>query len=193
MGAVAEARPGDFNLLVSTLWRVAGRARREVLARLGDLGDQGPEIARTTAPGILAVRTSLDARQVVSRLREICERAPRLFRYTTRWTPVDRWSWPDVESMRDAVAHLRSRIASGETWRMTVERRAETGLDPGEVIRALAPLIDAQVKLTRPDKVLLVQLFGDRVAFSILGRGDMFSVVRVLGGPPGRPPTTAGS
>jgi tRNA(Ser,Leu) C12 N-acetylase TAN1 len=64
---------------------------------------------------------------------------------------------------------------------MSVERRAETTrLDPGEVIRALAELIDARVDLVHPDKVLLVQLFGDRVAFSLVAPREIFSVVKVL-------------
>lgn len=184
MDAVADEPVGDFNLLVSIPSRAPGGARREILARLGTLGDHAPEVARTVAPRILAVRTALDARRVVQWLRGLCERTPHAFRYTCKWVPVDRWAGSELEAMKEAVAHVRARIGPGETWRMTVERRADTALDPDQVVRSLAELIDARVNLSRPDKVLLVQLFGNRVAFSVVGPDDVFSVVRVLAARP---------
>jgi tRNA(Ser,Leu) C12 N-acetylase TAN1 len=64
---------------------------------------------------------------------------------------------------------------------MTVERRTDTmRLDPDQVIRSLAELIDARVDLDRPDKILLVQLFDDWVALSIVAPSETFSVVKVV-------------
>jgi hypothetical protein len=70
--------------------------------------------------------------------------------------------------MREAVVALASRIGPRETWRMTVEKRAGAVLGPEEVIRVLAPLVPAAVNLTHPDKILLVELFGDSVAYEVL-------------------------
>jgi tRNA(Ser,Leu) C12 N-acetylase TAN1 len=87
--------------------------------------------------------------------------------------------------MQEAIAQLRSRIGPDETWRMTVERRAgTTSVDPAQVIRSLAELIDAPVDLSHPDKVVLVQLFDDWVAFSVVAPSETFSVVKVLAARP---------
>jgi tRNA(Ser,Leu) C12 N-acetylase TAN1 len=105
--------------------------------------------------------------------------------------PVDRWAWPEMAAMREAVTGLRDRIRPEDTWRMTIERRAETPVDADAIIRELAEIIDARVDLRRPDKILLVQLFGNRVAFSVLGPADVFSVVKVLAARPA--PTPGGT
>ena len=91
---MAEA---DFNLLVSSSWRAPGRSRREIVARLRGLGDHDPLVTETERRGILGVRTSLDPRDVVRRLRALHRHAPRAFRYTLKWVPVDVWTAPDLD------------------------------------------------------------------------------------------------
>lgn len=166
-----------------------GRARQEVVARLRKLTDTKPDVIQALGRGILAVKVAIDPREVVQRLRALCEREPRAFRYTVKWVPVDRWARFELPAMRAAVAQLRNRIGPNETWRMTVERRADTPrLDPKQLIRSLAELIDAKVDLNHPDKVVLVQLFDDWVAFSVLAPSEMFSVIKVLAARPAQTP-----
>jgi tRNA(Ser,Leu) C12 N-acetylase TAN1 len=173
----------DANLLVSFAWRAPGRARREVRGRLRALGDPAPSTVPTLSKGILAARTALDPREVVRALRGLCQVSPEVFRQTTRWVPVDAWSAPDLAAMRAAVVALAARIGSAETWRLTVERRAGAALQPAAVIEALAPLVPAPVDLAHPDRILLVELFGDGVALAVLTPADILSVATVRAGP----------
>jgi tRNA acetyltransferase TAN1 len=178
--AAAPVVPSDFNLLVSAHPFAPGRARREIAARLRTLTDVPPDAVQTLARGVLAVRVPIDPREVVRRLRALCERRPGAFRYTLKWVPVDRWTRPELPAMREAVAQLRRRIGPNETWRMTVERRTNTtGLDPRQVIRSLAELIDARVDLSHPDKIVLVQLFDDWVSLSVVAPSETLSVVKM--------------
>jgi protein-L-isoaspartate(D-aspartate) O-methyltransferase len=184
-GPPGGLREPEFNLLVSTLPLAPGRARNEVVARLRKLTDATPDVVQPLARGILAVKVAADARDVVQRLRTLCARDPGAFRFTLKWVPVDRWTRPELPAMQEAIAQLRSRIGPDETWRMTVERRAgTTSVDPAQVIRSLAELIDAPVDLSHPDKVVLVQLFDDWVAFSVVAPSETFSVVKVLAARP---------
>jgi tRNA(Ser,Leu) C12 N-acetylase TAN1 len=172
------------NLLVSSSPRAPGRARREILARLRALGDPIPEVAPTGVPGISCAKTSLDPRRVVGELRALCVRSPHVFRVTSKWVPVDLWVGTDLESMKQGVARLGQGIQPGETWRMTLERRTENRRDAREVIFGLASLISAKVDLAHPDKILLVEIFDDRVALAVLTPSEVFSVVRAR--PPGQ-------
>jgi protein-L-isoaspartate(D-aspartate) O-methyltransferase len=189
----------DFNLLVSTVPVAPGRARQEVVARLRKLIGTAPTVLQTLTRGILAVKVAAEAREVVRRLQALCERNPRAFRHTHKWVPVDCWVRPELSAMREAVAGLRSRIGPDETWRLTVERRSDTSrLDPNQVIRSLAEVIDARVDLRHPNKIVLVQLFDDWVALSVIAPSETFSVVKTLaarpkqGSPPGPPDQTRG-
>lgn len=179
-GPTGAFRVPDFNLLVSTLPLAARRARREVEARMRSLTGEAPEAMEVLSRGMLAVRVVTDPREVVARLRALGEREPQAFRFTRRWVPVDVWTRPELPAMKEAVARLRSRIGPDETWRMTVERRSAAAAPAtAEVIRALAELIDAPVNLDAPNWILLVQLFADRVALSIVAPHEVFSVAKL--------------
>lgn len=191
--AVASLEP-DVNIIISTVPLAPARARREIIARLRTLTGTAPEAVPGLARGILAVKTVIDPRELVRRLRALCERDPRRFRYTLKWVPVDRWARPELVAMQDAVARLRGRIGPGETWRLTLERRTDSMiLDPRQVIRSLAEVIDARVDLSRPDKTVLVQLFDDWAAVSIVAPTETFSVVKTLGARPAPAPTPDGA
>lgn len=178
-GPVAELPEPDFNLLVSTHPFAPGRARREIADRLRGVTEAAPDALANLARGIFAVKVALDPREVVRRLRALCERQPRAFHYTLKWVPVDRWARAELPAMKEAVAQLRQKIEPNETWRMTVERRTvTTGIDPSGLIRSLAELIDAKVDLGHPDKMVLAQLFDSWVAFSIVAPNEVFSVVK---------------
>jgi tRNA acetyltransferase TAN1 len=180
----------DANLLVSSAWKAPGRARREIVGRLRALGDPAPLVSPTGRKGVVSVRTALDAREVIRRLHAMHDEAPGRFRYTFKWVPVDLWTTPDVPSLRQAVTRLRERIAPGERWRMTVERRADGSPPAAEIIAALADLVDRKVDLTRPDKILLVELFEHRAALAALGAGDTFIPAAGPAPPPAVRPAT---
>jgi hypothetical protein len=65
------------------------------------------------------------------------------------------------------------------------------------MITALAGVIDARVDLSRPDRILLVEIFDDRVALAVLTPSEEFSVVKAReeaagGAEPGGPPRPSG-
>ena len=103
--------------------------------------------------------------------------SPGRFRTTCKWVPVDLWTSGDLEAMRGGLERLQSRIEPTERWRMTVERRTPGGIPTPAVIAALAELIPARVDLTHPDKIVMVQLFSERTALSVLAPPDVFSLV----------------
>jgi tRNA(Ser,Leu) C12 N-acetylase TAN1 len=178
MSALEAARPApdDSNLLVSFPWPMPGRARRAVVARLRAIGDRAPVARPALSKGVLAARTSLEPHAAVRELRALYRHDPEAFRNTSRWVPVDRWTAPDLDAMKEAVRGLRDRIRLHETWRMTVERRPGNAMRPETVIEGLALLIEAKVDLAHPDKVLLIELFADRVALAVVTPAEILSV-----------------
>jgi hypothetical protein len=145
---------------------------------------------------MLAATTSLEPREVIRGLRTLHAASPAVFRAACKWVPVDLWTSPDLDAMRRGVEHLRERIGPGQRWRMTVEKRSDDGPATGAIIEALAAVVEAKVDLSHPDKILLIEIFADRAALSVLAPGEVFSVTprpRSAGGPttvaPPMPPT----
>lgn len=167
----------EFNLLVSCSTRGHAGARGEILKLLRFLGDEHPLVARTAARGIVGVKTTLDARLVVEELRALLARHPRLLQHTCKWVPIDLWTLSDIDSMRKAVGQLKDRIADGETWRMSVEKR-RYGAHTQELIERLAPLVTAKVDLRHPQRILRVDIIGPFAALSVLGLAEILSVAK---------------
>jgi hypothetical protein len=116
------------------------------------------------------------SRREIAALRALQSSAPGAFRFTYKWVPVDLWSAPDVASLREAVTCLRDRIAPGERWRITVERRARGCAPAAEIIAAVADLVERKVDLARPDKVLLIEVFDSSVALAVVTANEVFTV-----------------
>lgn len=165
----------EFNLLVSCSWGAFRQARGEILKILRMLGDEHPEIRSTIARGIIGVRTSIDAREVVREVKRLFEQEPPLLNYTLKWIPVDTWSCSDLDSMKLAVKELKNKILPGEKWRITLEKRRYTRHHSIEIIKELAELIDEKVDLEKPDKILRIDVIGKYAGFAVLKLGDIFS------------------
>lgn len=179
MVSMVQPAPDEIsscNLLVSSSSRAPRRARREIVARLRELGDEAPLVIPTDRKGLIAVRAHVDPRAVIRGLRARHEISPGAFRSTSKWVPVDLWAAPDLESLRAAVVRLRDRIMPDERWRLTVERRS-TGCPPlAEIIDALAALVDAPVDLSHPEKILLVELFAGGAALAVVTPAESLSL-----------------
>lgn len=168
----------DFNLLVSCSWGAHTRARKEILHILSKLGDKEPLVKRTDARGIIGVRTRIDSREVIRRLRELFDEDPFILQNTLKWVPVDLWTHSTMDSMKEGVTELREKIREGDKWRMTVEKRRYTRYHKIEIIRELANLIDEEVDLENPDKILHIEVIGKYAGISVLVPQQIFSVAK---------------
>lgn len=159
------------------MWR---EAADEVKRVLKELGDENPLVTRTLARGILGVRTSLDSRFVVRGVREMFEKEPWSVQYTLKLTPIDAWTTSDMDSIREGVSDIKDRILKGEKWRMTVEKRRYTEHHKSEIIKDVAELIDEEVDLEKPDKILRIEIIGRYAGLSILKPDETFSAAEAF-------------
>ena len=171
----------DFNLLVSCAWGDYERARREILRILRKLGNETPLVKHTAARRIIGVRTTINSREVIQRLRELFDEDPFLIQHTLKWAPVDLWTSSTLDSMKEGIAELRKKIHGGERWRMTVEKRRYARFHKIEMIRELADLIGEEVDLENPDKILRIEIIGKYAGLSVLAPQDIFSVAKTCG------------
>ena len=162
-------------MLVSYPLRFFRRARSEVIEVLKILGDEEPEVERTIVSGIMGVKTGLDPKEIVKKLRELYERDPLAIQYTFKWIPIEKWVESDIDSMKNAIEELVHQIRENESWRMTVEKRRYNKLHKIEIIRELAELIDRKVDLENPDKIVQVEIIGKYAGISVLQPNEIFS------------------
>jgi tRNA(Ser,Leu) C12 N-acetylase TAN1 len=75
----------DFNLLVSCPWGVYQDATREIQDVLARFGDNDGQVERSVAEGIVYVKTCLDGRKVIRRLRDLFFEDLLALQYTLKW------------------------------------------------------------------------------------------------------------
>lgn len=164
-----------MDLLVSYARGRYRKARREILRTLTRFGDAHGAVERTEVLGIALVHTTLDAREVVRHCHELFEQGLG-FQHAIKWIPVDCWCEPDLDALRLHLTQVAgSRIAPNETWAMRVDRHGSQRYRTPQIVTHLARAIDRRVDLDHPDKIVRVDIVGERAAVSILQPDDIFS------------------
>ena len=164
-----------MDLLVSYSWSSYGPAVQEIKRILERFGDPQPRVEKTGVPGICVVHTHLDNRDVVARCKTL-DREEAAFRLAIKWVPVDHWCEKDLDAIRRLIEEqVAPRIEAQETWAMEVQKRGWPQYHTAEIVQHLAAAIDRKVNLRAPDKLVRVDILGNRVAVSLLRPGEIFS------------------
>jgi tRNA acetyltransferase TAN1 len=166
----------SFNLIASTFKHREEDAQDELLDALEMLGDYESESQTTDISGIILGYTKLDPFQIVKSLRELVKNEPWQIRYVLRLLPIELVVYTEPESIKNAAKKLALKIQSGDTFRITVERR-HTLMTSSDVIAAIAKEIDNKVDLKNPDWIVLVEVVGGQTGISVIKPNQIFRSV----------------
>jgi len=100
----------EFNLLATTSRGYETYARSELRFLFEKVGDTAPAIEKTGISGLIAVKTNLDAIEVIRQLRAILRQRPYEFRFVLRLVPVEKVVCTDLDQIQQAVVELSSKI-----------------------------------------------------------------------------------
>lgn len=115
---------------------------------------------------------------MMSFITEFVRSEPFKVRFIMRIIPVDRVVDTKVQDIVKAVKELASAIGPGETFRITIEARDSPYKDR-ELIDAIAEAVDRKVDLDSPDKVVLLQIFGEYAGISVISPNDIISIQKL--------------
>jgi tRNA(Ser,Leu) C12 N-acetylase TAN1 len=83
-----------------------------------------------------------------------------------------------LEAIVKAVKDLAPAIGPGETFRITIEAR-ESPYSDKELIGAIADAVDRKVSLDAPDKVVLLEIFGEYSGVAVISPHDIVSIQKL--------------
>lgn len=167
----------DFNLLATTSRGNEGDACSELWFLLGEIGDSGPSVEKTGVSGLIAAKTAFNPFGVVEKLRRILQERPYEFRYTLRIIPIEKVVHTDLGEIKRAAKELSSKIGGNETFRVTVEKRF-TAMPSRSIIEEVAANIERKVNLSKPNKILLIEVVGGLTGISVIKHDDILSVMK---------------
>lgn len=168
-----------FNLIVSTYRNREDECISEVWYFLKEFGARVVEASKTGLPGLVVINTDLDPLEVVDRMRSIAEERPWEFQYILKVVPIEITMETDLDKIRKATLEMcKTHLKKDETYMVDANiRLSEIGRK--DVIEAIAPYINNKVDLTKPMKVIRVEIIGDVTGISIIEPKYILSIARM--------------
>ena len=167
----------DFNLIISTSRGNERNTCSEMWYLLGEVGDRGSNIETTGVIGLVVATTKLNGIKAIHDLRLLLKERPWEFKYTLKLVPIQRVVEAKLEIIQEAAVDLAVGIKEKEAFRITVEKR-HTDLKSKDIIDTVAKRIERTVNLEHPDKVLLIEIIGERAGLALITTDDVLSVER---------------
>jgi len=133
------------------------------------------KVSITKMSGILTAKTNLEPIKVVREIKEMLLDEPWSIRYCLRIIPIQKVIETKIEEIEKMVTNISKKISEGETYRISIEKR-NSDLSTQEIISKIANKIKNKVSLEFPDKVILIEILGDKTGISVLKKTDVLSV-----------------
>ncbi|MCE5296842.1 MAG: THUMP domain-containing protein [Euryarchaeota archaeon] len=167
------------NMLVTFRPNEKGHAEDEMRARLKDVNVHVESVEETNVEGVFEVLILGDPKKVVRDLRFLCIDAPELFLHTHHWVPIERWVDPYIDEMVRAAKEYEKEIKDGERWMLHLHKR-HIGKHSADLIEKLtAPINRGKVDLEKPEKILVVEILGDRAGMSLVRSDELLDVGKI--------------
>ncbi len=119
-----------------------------------------------------------DPKAILSFITDFVRSEPFKVRFIQRIIPVDRVVDTKVEEILKAVKELAPAIGPGETFRITIEARDSPYSDRA-LIDGIADAVDRKVSLDAPDKIVLLEIFGEYAGVSVISPHDILSIQKL--------------
>jgi tRNA acetyltransferase TAN1 len=174
----------DFNLIVSCPRDYERHCESELWFNLNALGDSTPIIAVAGVPGLLVVKTAIDARKFIQFLRDLMlHRDNDYVQFISKIYPIDRVVEADLDLIEQAAIELLQKNPSSQNpeskFRISVRKR-QSELRTDEIIPRLAERISNPVSLKEYDWMLQIEIINKYCGLSIITDEEIFQPIREL-------------
>ena len=163
-----------MNLIVTCARHLEPETEEELRGLLDEFGDSDPKVTITSMSGILTAETKLEPVEVVRKIKEMLLDEPWSVRYCLRIIPIQRIVETKIEEIEKVVEELSENISKDEKYRISIEKR-NSDISSQDIIKKIASKIKSQVSLEFPEKVVLIEILGNKTGISVLKKSDILS------------------
>jgi tRNA acetyltransferase TAN1 len=165
------------NLIVTSAKGLEARASAEFKEIALLSGIRKLTIDRSAYDGIIEVDVE-NPKALLTFITDFVRSEPFKVRFIMRIIPVDRVVDTKINAIVKAVKELSSVITPAETFRITIEARDSPYSDK-ELIDAIADAVDRKVNLDSPDKIVLLEVFGEYSGVSVISPQEIVSILKL--------------
>lgn len=164
-----------MNIIITCARHLEPETEEEIRHVLKKFGDSDVKVLITNMSGILIAETTIDPIQVVRQIREMILDEPWSIRYCLRIIPIQEHVETKIDEIEKIIIKMSKQIFEGETYRISIEKR-NSDLSSQELISKIASNIANKVSLEFPDKIILIEILGNKTGISILKKSDILSL-----------------
>ena len=166
-----------MNLVITSGKGMEARASAEFKEIALLSGIRKVSMERSAYDGVVEVEAE-NPKALIAFFANFVRSEPFKVRYIMRVIPVDKVVDTKLEAITKAVKDLSSHIGQEETFRITIEAR-DSPYTEKQLINALADVVDRKVNLDSPDKIVLLQIFGEYACISVTSPDEILSISRL--------------
>lgn len=166
-----------MNLVVTSAKGLEARASAEFKEVALLSGARKFTIERSPYDGVIEVEAE-NAKTLVSFIRDYVRAEPFKVRFMMRLIPIDRVVDTKLDEIVRAVKDLAGSIGPSESFRITIEARDSPYSDK-QLIEAIADSVDRKVSLDSPDKIVLLEIFGEYAGVAVVSPDDIVSISKL--------------
>ncbi|MDH3657025.1 MAG: THUMP domain-containing protein [Nitrosopumilus sp.] len=167
-----------MNLIITCARHLEPETQEELTDILREYGDAEAIVSITKMSGILTAETNLEPIEIVRKIKEMILDEPWSIRYCLRIIPIQKVIETKIEEIEKIATEMSEQIAEEETYRISIEKR-NSDLSSQEIISKIANKIKNKVSLEFADKILLIEILGNKTGLSILKKSDILSIEKI--------------
>ena len=164
-----------MNLIITCARHLEHDAEEELENILEEMGDSEYTITITKMSGILTAKTSLEPTEVIRKVKEKLLDEPWSIRYCLRIIPVQKVTDTNIDEIEKEIVSIKNLILENESYRISIEKR-NSDISGQELISRVAKNIKNKVSLEYPDKIVLIEILGNKTGLGIVKKSDILSV-----------------
>ena len=164
-----------MNLIITCARHLEPETKEELMEIFEEYGDPDAKVSVTNMSGILTAETKLEPVELVRKIKEKFLDEPWSIRYCLRIIPIQKIAKSEIEEIEKTIDSMSTLILEDETYRISIEKR-NSNLSSKEIITKIAEKIKNKVSLEFPDKVILIEIIGNKTGVSILKKSDILSI-----------------
>lgn len=171
----------DANLLVTYDPAHRGKAKEEVESLLESVNEKA-EFLESDIAGLFLLQTKKNPKQLTKELHDVVEENPEKYKYTFHWVPIDRWVRSDLNDMVQAMKEIDAKMSDEESWKLDLGKRQYEARSTDLIIKLTENINHPKVDLKNPQKIVKVEIVGDRAGVALLDRNELLDIPKLKAG-----------
>jgi len=162
------------NILISYDPSHSGTAKDNIVNLFKDIKHDAKQIKKEV-DGLFSASVK-DARKAVKDLTVLCKKDAARFEKTFHYIPIDKWCKATIKDMQKVVKILAKDIKDKEKWKMELGKRKREGHEMELILKLTEVVGKPKVDLENPDKIIRVEIIGNKAGMSLLKKGELLKV-----------------